>query len=268
MKLQLSKGFPYDTAVMSRILSVLTGMNGKWSQEQLIERLGLPYGIVSNTLALMAASGLTVHRANRVATLGKLVATHDPFMEKTGTLWFCHYQLGSQPDLVVWNTLVNQVLPERIPVTLEAARHLFGFLPVADYAPAHVNMYLRKELRSFFAAYTEQGLAKLRYLAETPDGFIRSDAVPVPALVFAAMLQLYRDRHFAGASALSVNVIFAAENSPGRVCGLNEATVRTLLEQLHRGGEVFLESRADLDQVRLCCPDGESFMEKYYLSGE
>ena len=268
MKLQLSKGFPYDTAVMSRILSVLIGMHGTCSQEQLIDRLGLPYGIVSNTLALMAASGLTVHRANRLTTLGELVARHDPFMEKTGTLWVCHYQLGSQPDLVVWNTLVNQVLPERMPITLEAARHLFGFLPVADYAPAHVNMYLRKELRSFFAAYTEHGLAKLRYLIATEDGFVRTDAIPVPARVFTAMLQLYRDRHFAGASALTVNDIFAAENSPGRVCGLNEPTVRILLEQLHRSGDVHLESRADLDQVRLCGPNAEDFIEKYYLSGE
>ena len=82
------------------------------------------------------------------------------------------------------------------------------------------------------------------------------------------MLQLYRDRHFAGASALTVNDIFAEENSPGRVCGLNEPTVRILLEQLHRSGDVHLESRADLDQVRLCGPNAEDFIEKYYLSGE
>ena len=56
MRLQLSKGFPYDNAAMSRILSVLAGLSGKLTQEQLIDRLGLPYGIVSNTLALMAAS--------------------------------------------------------------------------------------------------------------------------------------------------------------------------------------------------------------------
>ena len=268
MRLQLSKGFPYDTAAMSRILSVLVGLNGKLTQEQLIDRLGLPYGIVSNTLALMAASGLTVHRAHRLTSLGELVARRDPFLEKAGTLWFCHYQLGSQPELVVWNTLVNRILPEQMPVTLEAVRKRFDFLPVADYAPEHLNKYLRKELRSFFAAYTEHGLAKLRYLAATPDGFVRTEAIPVPARVFAAMLQLYRDQYFAGASALTVKDIFGAENSPGRVCGLNEAAVRTLLEQLHRSGDVYRESRADLDQVRLCGPNAEDFIEKYYLSGE
>ena len=58
------------------------------------------------------------------------------------------------------------------------------------------------------------------------------------------------ERHTAGAATLDASNLASAPNSPGRVFAMTERQVRDLLEQVEGTGSVYVETRADLDQVR------------------
>ena len=69
------------------------------------------------------------------------------------------------------------------------------------------------------------------------------------------------------ASALNIKDICNSENSPGRLFFLDESYLRTKLETMKRNGLIGIESRADLDQVRLGSDmTFEGVLEQYYKS--
>ncbi len=61
----------------------------------------------------------------------------------------------------------------------------------------------------------------------------------------------YRDRHRPGDTAPSVPDLLAAPNSSGPVCQIRKDRLRAGLEALKSQPGLSLESRADLDQIRL-----------------
>ena len=89
----------------------------------------------------------------------------------------------------------------------------------------------------------------------------------IPVFILLASIIRFRDVYFTGASAIGINEICDAENSPGRLFFLDESFLRTKLETLKRNGLIGIESRADLDQVRLGSDmTFEGVLEQYYKS--
>jgi len=182
--------------------------------------------------------------------LGRLVRRYDRFLDDMGTLWLLHHVLAANPDIIVWNVMTNLVIPENRLVTMELAKPYF-VEKMTGFSSLSYDVYLNKEIRSFFDAYTKQKFQYLGYL-ETQNGIEyvwgKKEMLP-PAIAFACIL-LYRDRFYPNMVTLDLAHLSTSQNSIGRVFNLTERQVRDLLEEVEALGYVFVESRADLDQIR------------------
>jgi hypothetical protein len=250
-KVQLSKGFLLQFHQIARLLRHITQNKQKrFAQAILSEALGLSVGMVEQLASLAVAIGLIKRITYAPTELGCVIAEYDAYLDDVGTLWLCHYNLASNPFNLIWNRMVNQVLPNEPMVTLTLAKGYFSDV-LATLSPKNGNKQIRNEITVFFNAYTEQQFNRLHYLTEEDGKFRINQPVPVPDLIVAAAVVIFRDRISPQATAVDIPTLCAAENSIGRVFVLPETTVRETLERLHRRSVLTLESRADLDQVRL-----------------
>ena len=195
-----------------------------------------------------------------------LLVKHDRFFDDQNTLWACHYRLGSNPRNLVWQRLVNHVLPALDRVTTEAARAYFSDLQ-GEYSEKSMEEHLAAELQTCYNAYTEQDFARLRYLevVDTNTYALRIGHAPLDPLILLFAIYDYGERFSPGATALEIPTLLHAENGPGRVFDLTEGKLRDLLDRLHRAGHLTIERQADLDQVTLSDQGSPiSALEHYY----
>jgi len=269
-KLQLTNGYYLHFDQMTRLLRTIHKHPEarRFTQVELAAGTGLTGRQVENLGSAMTRMGLLRPVTYRLTGLGALVVEHDPFLDDLGSLWLCHYHLASDTAALVWNHVTNCILPAGRSVTAPEARDTFQpFL--AGFTARSANKKLLEELRAFFNAYTGQSFRHLRYLRETGDGAysLTDSPTPLPPGAFLAILLLYRDRFQPGASGLEVPAICTADHSPGRLLHLGETQVRALLDKLHEAGQLTIEAKANLDQVRF--RPGQSWltaMQSYYES--
>ena len=83
--------------------------------------------------------------------------------------------------------------------------------------------HLRKEIGIVLDAYINQRLSKLGLLEQEHGKYhpIRNQDIPV--FILLASIIRFRDVYFTGASAIGINEICDAENSPGRLFFLDES---------------------------------------------
>ena len=251
-KLQLTKGFFVDLGQIARLLTYAAEHqgDGRIPPEAYIERMGVSASRVANLSSLATAFELIRPVVLTPTKLGWVVHQYDRFLDDLGTLWLLHYLVSSNERFVVWNRLVNQVVPENDRFSTAIARPYFDDLS-QFYSESSMNKHLRKEMGAVWNAYTEQALRYLNYIcAESDQVYVHGDPEPVPPQVFCAAVLSYRDRFAPKAVTLDVPLLAKATNSPGRVFGLTERQVRDLLEEVKRLGYLYVETRADLDQVR------------------
>ena len=251
-KLQLTKGFFADFSQIARLLTYAVEHQdeGRIPSEAYVESMGVSASRVENLSSLAAAFALIQPVVLTPTELGRVVHQYDPFLDNLGTLWLLHYLVGSNERYVVWNRLINQVIPENDRFSTAIARPYFDDLG-EFYSERSMNKHLRKEMGAVWNAYTEQAFRYLNYVyAESDQVYVRGDPKPVPPQVFCAAALSYRDRFAPRAVTLDVSLLAQAANSPGRVFGLTERQVRDLLEEVKRLGYLYVETRADLDQVR------------------
>ena len=267
-KLQLTNGYYLHFDQMTRLLRTVQQYpeTMRFNLAELAAGTGLTLRQVKSLGSIMARMSLLRPVTYRLTRMGELVLEHDVFFDNVGTLWLCHYHLASDTTALVWNHVTNCVLPAGRSVTAPEARDTFQpFL--AGFTARSANKKLLEELRAFFNAYTGQSFRHLRYLRETSDGAysLTDSPAPVPPGVFLAILLLYRARFQPGASGLEVPAICTAGHSPGRLLHLGETQVRALLNELHEAGQLTIEAKANLDQVRF--HPGQTWldaMQSYY----
>ena len=267
-KLQVSNGYTLHFDQLSRILVAIVGRKhqSRVTRADLIEDTGLTERQIENLCSMAVGMGLIKRISYNLLPFGALVVAHDRFFEQRGTLWACHYRLGSNPRNLVWQRLVNRVLPDLEIVTVEAARPYFSDLEGA-YSEKSMEEHLPSELGVCYQAYTEHGLARLRYLEEVDTNAyaLRIGHAPLDSLILLFAVYDYRDRFHPGATAVEIPTLCRAENSPGRVFDLTEAKVREHLDRLHQAGHLTIERQADLDQVTLKDNvSAVSALERYY----
>ncbi len=251
-KLQLTKGFSADLSQIGRMLTwaVERQDEGRVSPATYVTSIGISASRVENLGSLATAFGLIRPGVLTPTELGRIVHGNDPFLDDLGTLWLLHYTVGSNERCVVWNRLVNRVIPENGRFSTAIARPYFGDLGIF-YTERSMEEHLGKEIAVVWNAYTEQAFRHLDYIrAESDLIYVLGKHEPVPAQVFCATALSYRDRFAPGAVTLDVRALAGGANSPGRVFRLTERQVRDLLEDGQRLGYLYVESRADLDQVR------------------
>ncbi len=202
----------------------------------------------------------------RLTHLGHLIAKHDPFFDDKGTLWFLHYVVSSEPRQLVWNRFANILVP-RARFTLQEFRAAFTDQK-EQHAAYSAARHISKETLTVIDAYIYKSFSQLGYLCIENDAYyVLGHREPISPLVIGASIACYRDRHRPGDTAVSVTDLLTTPNSPGIVFQLGEDRFRGALEQLKHYTGFSLESRADLDQMRLSdtCTDVH-WMEQYYVN--
>lgn len=253
MKLQFTNGYRPRFDQISRILQYLLSQEGrkKIPRKEIVDTLGIPNKQVENLTSMMTGFGLVLPRATTLTPFGKAVILSDPYFDKLETLWIIHYIVSSNPEWVVWHRIINTVLPmqDRFEVD-QISNQYFSDLKV-HYSEKTFTDKLPKEVGAVFAAYTRSELSRLGILGiEATGNFNKSSPVGIPDLAFLFCLLYYRDKYSPGSSAMNIEDICLAENSPGRVNNLPEYQIRTILGNLHDAGLVRIEKFANLDQIR------------------
>lgn len=251
-KLQLTKGFFVDFRQIARLLAyaVEHRHDGRILPDACAASMGISASRVQNLSSLAAAFGLIRPVVLTPTELGSVIHRHDPFLDDLGTLWLLHYLVSSNERYVVWNRLVNRVMSENGRFSTAIARPYFDDLG-QFYSQRSMDKHLGKEMGAVWNAYTGQAFRHLHYIrAESDLIYVRDDHEPISPRIFWAAVLSYRERFAPGAATLDVSTLAGALNSPGRVFDLTERQVRDLLEEVKSLGYAYVETRADLDQVR------------------
>ena len=147
---------------------------------------------------------------------------------------------------------------------------IYDFLKdiISEYTYKH---HVRKELSTIIDGYINQRLFNLGIIyknEEEQNKYRIARNQDIPNLIFLATCIYFRDKYFSGATALEINEICYGENSPGKIFFLDEYIVRNKLEELKMYKLIDIESRGDLDQIRINTDvNFEYILTKYYKGG-
>jgi len=266
-KLQLSNGYEMDYQQIAQFLSAIEkDGRPKIPVADLGDATGLAYRQAENLGSIVRALSLAQPITYQLTDLARTINANDRFFDDVGTLWFLHFVIGSEPRFIVWNELTNGLVPRCRPFSRDDFRAAFGNL-ADSHSDKSVRHHVLKEVNVTLDAYTRQNFSRLAYLWADGDIFTPGYREAVPPLVLAACIARYRDRHRPGNTAISISDLLSAPNSPGVVCQISEDRMRAGLEALRAQPGFSLESRADLDQVRLTNGTKDyQWMERYYAS--
>jgi len=253
MKLQFTNGYRPRFDQISRILQFLfmQGDRKKIPRQEIVEALGIPNKQVENLTSMMTGFGLVLPRVSRLTSLGSAIIQSDPYFEKAETLWIIHFIVSSNPEWVVWHRIVNNVIPNLDRFSVDYVSNNYFSDLVGQYSEKTITEKLPKEVGAVFASYTRSELARLNILqTESAGKFTRGNPEEIPAIAFLFSLLNYRDRFSPGSSAMNVDDVFLAENSPGSVFNIPDYQVRNILGDLHNSEYIRMEKFGNLDQVR------------------
>lgn len=266
-KLRLTNGYAIDFDQLARLLDAsCRDSRLKIPKVELASAVGVADSHVQFLCSIAHALGIMGANNYKPTPLGRLIRENDGFFDDNGTLWCLHYIASSNPENIAWNRFVTTILPADNSLTLQQFRDCFDDLR-SEFAESSYARNVNQETRTLLDAYTNQNLSRLAYLRKNGEQYTLGYREPIPALVVAASIARFRDRHRPGDTAIPVSDLIAGVNSPGVVFQLSEERLRSTLEELKMQQGFSLESRADLDQVRLMDdkPD-HIWMERYYAS--
>jgi len=128
--LEFTRGFHVHFDQVSRILSLVTQSHGRgrFYRAELAEATGLSEIQAGVQAKIAAAMGLLAPISYRLTNFGRLVSDYDLFFEDLGTLWVCHYALSSEPKRLLWNHVINCLLPTGHLYSAPDVRETLGFL--------------------------------------------------------------------------------------------------------------------------------------------
>lgn len=253
MKLQFTNGYRPRFDQISRILQYLLSQQSrkKVPRQEIVSTLGIPDKQIENLTSMMTGFGLIKPRVSMLTPLGKAIIQGDPYFEKIETLWIIHYIVSSNPEWVVWYRIINVVIPIHENISVESISNNYFSDLGTQFSERSISEKLPKEVGAVLASYSRSALSRLNILKEESGGhYLRETPVEIPPLAFLFCLLYYRDRFSPGSSAMNVEDVCLAENSPGKVLNIPEYQVRLILGLLHNSNVVRLEQFANLDQVR------------------
>lgn len=251
-KIQVLNGFKLYFDQISNVFKSRYELDDKISVDDLMKTTGLNRRKTRLLLNFLSDIGFAKKIVLSKTELGNVIYANDPYIEDDGTLWLMHYLSGINEHLIIWNRFFNELYSKDSFYVNDVVK-LYDDLKdsVSEYTFKH---HIRKELSVLLDAYTNQRLSKLDILEKNKDEKGRYIVVKnqdVPDLIFLACCIKFRDKYFKGATALEIKDICYSENSPGRIFLLSEDTIRNKLEKLKNDRYITLESRGDLDQIRI-----------------
>ena len=265
-KLQLSNGYLFEFEQLSRVVHFLAACPAEKRilRKAIQENTGLSNRQIESVVSIGCALGLIKLRTQTLTQTGALIVKHDIFLERIGTLQWCHYQGAGNPRNLVWYEIFNRILPAEQAATESGWLTNLRNALSGQYTERTMGKHLHEEVRFIVDAYLNRNFKKLEILQQHSDGRLyRCRHLQVAPPILCAMIYDYAaDR---SESLLQVREIAEAEGSPSLLFGFDEATFRRAIENLHENGWVRYESTHHLDQMRLS--NGLSalnFLKLYY----
>lgn len=259
-KLQVSNGYSLEPTQIARFLSAVAARpnSKKIPRKEIMDDTGLSYGQTEGLANISVAMGLILPLNQRLTDFGRLVATHDLFLDSLVTLQFCHFLAAGNPRNLVWHAAFNDLLFRLAPMPQTAWCNWFRDKLAGKYSDGSLVKHLAQEVRFLVDAYTVRNLAKLNLLSELPDKALalRRSSTLLPQ-VHAAMIYAIAERF--QTSLFPFEYLHTRPGSPGRLFALDSGALRQAVESLHQREWLRFEVRHGLDQIRLI--EGYSALE-------
>lgn len=269
-KFQVSNGYLLAFDQLARILHFLLKNREmkRINRKALQEDTGLADRQVESLVSMGAAMGLIKPVTQVLTPAGLLVAEHDMFIEKTGSLEWCHYVGAGSFRNLVWFEVFNHLLTQTPPMTQKQWGEKLRSSLAGKYSKGTITKNLNGEVYFIIDAYTQRNFNKLELLQRSSDDCLyRRRYTRFSPLVLSAMIYDFcaaADTHL-----FQVEEMAVAPGSPAAVFGLDAASFRQQIEGLHDRGWLRYETTHNLDQIRL--KTGLSaihFLTAYYKGGE
>lgn len=251
--LEIVKHYELRTMYIGRLLADLEETNpvGKVvSRSEIGKSMGLNKALSEGTFSAMSYMQLVDTRTH-ITPFGQLIKTKSPYLDNPGLLWFLHYLIASNARLVLWSNLFNFVFYQKDDITNQEIFDAFKVLQGRWTEKTIVNK-VRSESGAILKTYTEALFSPLGLISKEDKALYSGywNTANIPALVWLAIILLYRDRYYEGAASLEIPLLVTAHYSPGRILRQKEAPIREVLDQLHNSGLLTVETRSGLDQIR------------------
>jgi hypothetical protein len=251
-KFQVSNGYLLEFDQLARILHFLleNRQAKKINRKVLQEDTGLADRQVESLISIGAAMGL-IKPGNQVLTpTGLLFAEHDIFIEKTGSLEWCHYVGAGSFRNLIWFEIFNHLLTQSSAMTQEEWTERLRSDLAGKYSKRTISKGLYEEVRFVIDAYMKRNFNKLELLHRSSDDRLyRRRYTRFSPLVLSAMIYDFcaaKEAHL-----FQVGEMAATPGSPAVAFGLDAASFRQQIEGLHDRGWLRYETTHNLDQIRL-----------------
>jgi hypothetical protein len=269
-KLQLSNGYYLVFEQLAQLLVVLREHPHlkRVPRTLFMEQTGLAERQVENLVSIACATGLIRPVTSTLTGFGALVVEHDGFASQAATLEFLHFCAAGSRRNLVWFDLFNEVLYELPSATGDEWLARFREKYATTYSQKTLTDHLQHEVRFLVDAYTKRNLRRLELVVEGSDGRLqpRRYASPDPSALTAMLYSFAAGQR---RNVWEITEMAAMLGSPAMLLHMDTGTFRTNLEKLHERGWLRLESRHNLDQIRLRDEFRPlSFMEAYYQGRE
>lgn len=251
-KFQVCNGYLLEFEQLARVLHFLLENKGakKISRASLQEGTGLADRQLESLVSMGVAMGLILPGRQILTPVGLLIAGNDIFIEKKGTLEWCHYVAAGSPRNLIWFEVFNHLLSQDSPMTQKGWCQQLRKALAGQYTDRTIGKHLHEEVRFLVDAYLERNLRKLELLHQTQDGLLyRRRYINFDPLVLAAMIYDFGTE--TETQLFQVSELATAPGSPAVVFGLDPTTFRNLIEGLHERSFVRYETTHNLDQIRL-----------------
>lgn len=252
MRLQLTDGYYLHFDQLSRMLQYAFENidKPKINSAEYVEFLGQSPKKVEALRVILIELGLLNSRILTLSEFGKYVAKYDLFFENLSTLWICHYNISSNPENYVWHRFTKRLLPEVNNYAKEDFYKYYNDVGEINKGKSAIkNMH--KEVVSIMNAYSRQQFKNLRLLyLDHGNKYQKDYPVVIDPVAFLYCLLLFLENKMINATALTINEIFEAEDTPSKVFHLDEIQVKDILDKLHGKQVISQEKFGDLNQVR------------------
>ncbi|MBU3114583.1 DUF4007 family protein [Clostridium lacusfryxellense] len=231
--------------------------------DQLAIKTGLNRRKARMLLNFLADIGLSQKRTLKKTSLGNILFKYDDYFQNEGTLWLLHYLQSYNEYLIIWNRIINHLYDVDEVNRIE----LFTlFKDLKENISEHTyKRHIGDEIRVVLDSYINQNFSKLNLLEFDEDKYFVHRNSDVPELILLCSIILYRNAFYQGATALNIKDLCDSNNSPGKIFIIDEHIFRKKLENLKNTGIIGIESRGDLDQIRISDDlKYEGVLEKYY----
>lgn len=222
---------------------------GTFQEQGAITRFGVGRNMAASMRYWALASGFFTEADRQIepSDLGRLILAdtgHDPFVERTATIWLAHWHIASSQSMTTTAYYAFNVLSaiEFDPPTL--IEELLDLVSARSWRATRGT--LKRDVEVFLRSYVRRGdalsedaaeplLAELGLVREARIGgwyeFVRGPKPTLSDGIFAYALAQFWERQ-GGSTALTAEQICYAPGSPGRVFKLDEDSVITRLMRL------------------------------------